>query len=700
MEDVEESDVDGPVGANASERYAWHFDMLHDDARLKAFCGAFDRLPKTVLQHLAMDVGCGTGILGLSLLRQRPELSKVVAFESDPVLAEVTKANAVKNGLAPKLQVHALRSTAMSFEPGDRAKLLVAEILDAGLLGEDCLGTLRHASDSLLCKDYWAIPASADVFACAVESSMLTTFQTAEAAWWTQKAPGYRADQGDANPHDVALEKLLAAGKARLLTDEFFALSFDFESLPDGHRARKLEVAITRSGRLDAIVFWWYCYMLRGDKVPTMTNAPSSFSKAEAREIDHWRQAVCILPYPRPAVQAGQVVRLVVFHTDEDIWFRVQDELPVGPAELPRASSNLAQLSSSRLWMLSDEEKYRQLQQAMHRAVKSLNKGSPLHTNMQVVDLSDGPFMSFLAFKSLCRYGWNPKSRRMRKMLRMARTPLISLETNEEDLQVAKELFAMHPSCSSLTPGFTRPGAFRHVPKVKHLLGSPCLTPESVSMICGEPFARECEGLPCDSQMWHHWAQVDALRFALKPTAVLLPRSFRLKAVLLSCHDLWRRRQEIQSAWGVDVSAVNRLHPERRNGTPGLPGSPGRPRFPCGLWQVEHAILSDPVTLCQVDLAEDFPDSVRRFPGVMLGSGRPGVHGIATWTEVWFSKVTGWIPTVRIGEAARFQPSPMLQGVLLAKKLAQDTGVWLESFFSAADGSLHVQARWSSGAPF
>lgn len=694
-EEVEEDEEDeGLKGSNFSERYAWHFDMLHDEARLKAFCEAFDRLPRSVLQHVAVDIGCGTGILGLSLLKQRPELPKVVAFESDPVLAEVAQANAVENNLASKLKVHAVRSTAVCFDRPDRAKLLVAEILDAGLLGEDCLRTLRHASESLLTEDYWAVPASADVFACAVESSMLTTFQTAETAWWTRRAPKtVREDQGDANPHDVALEKLLATGKAHLLSDEFHALSFDFESLPSSHRAKLLEVTVRRSGRLDAIVFWWYCYMLRGDQVPSMTNAPSSFSQSTKREIDHWRQAVCVLPHPRPLVQAGQVLRLAVFHTDEDIWFRIQDHLPTGPVELPQASSNLALLSSSRLWMLSDQEKYQELQRSLHWAVKSLYKASSRWANIQVVDLSDGPFMSLLACNSLRRYGWTPKGRRLRRMLRMAPTSsLISLESSEEDLQVAKELFTAR-----------RPGVQGRlfVPKVRHLLGSPCLAPKSVSMICGEPFARECEGLPCDCQLWHHWAQVDALRFSLKPEGVLLPRSFRLKAVLLSCQDLWRRRQELSSVVGVDVSAVNRLHPERRNGSEGTILVPGRPRFPCGLWQVEHAILSDPVTLCQVDLAEDFPESFQRFPGVTLRSKCPGVHAIATWTEVCFSKATDWIPTVRIEkDTARFQPSPMMQGILLAKKMVKDTAVWVESCFSAADGTLYLQARWSNGAAF
>ena len=684
-EETQEEDEEVP---SHNERYAWHFDMLHDEDRLAAFTDAFRHLPRSALESgTAVDIGCGTGILGMSLLKQRPELSRVIAFESDSVLAEVTRANGVKNKLQSKLKVYAQHSTSMSLERKDRAKLLVAEILDAGLLGEDCLGTLRHAAQCLLSEDYFAIPASADVFACAVESSILKSFQGVGGAWWAQWAPSnYRRDHGDANPHDVALERLVKTEKARVLTEQFYVLSFDFEDLPESFRSKMLEVKVKESGRLDAIVFWWYCYMLRGDKTPTMSNAPSWLRKRQGREIDHWRQAVCVLPEAR-VVHAGELLRLAVFHTDEDIWFRIQEELPAAPLTLPKASSNLALVSPSRLWMLSEEEKYKVLQGAMYVALKSLFMSDP-YGNMQVLDLSDGPFLSLLAFDALKRL--YPKSRGMRKMLRYTRRPLISLESTEADLQVAKDMFSQRRSPLD--------------PKVLHLLGSPSLAPKSLSMICGEPFARECEGLACDSQLWHHWAQVDALRFALKADAILFPRFFRVKAALLSCEDLWRRRQEIRGrVHGVDVSAVNQLHPERcQVSALGDGKSSGRLRFPCGLWQVEHRILGDSVVLSEVDLAEDFPSSLRRFPESTLRSSQPQqtVHALATWTEVWFSKVTGWMPTVRISKEAEFEASPAMQGVLLAKKPGRFCTLQVKPFFNAQDGSLYLQASWADGSEF
>ena len=225
--------------------------------------------------------------------------------------------------------------------------------------------------------------------------------------------------------------------------------------------------------------------------------------------------------------------------------------------------------------------------------------------------------------------------RRLRRLLQLAgRGPrIICLESNKEDLKVGKDVLKPWVKASLRCFG----------PKVLHVLGSPNLERKIISMVSGEPFAKECEGLPCDCQFWHHWAQVDALRFALKSSCIFLPRAFRVKAALLGCRDLWRRRQRISGpVQGVDVSAINELHPD----------VPVPQRFPCSLWQVEHAILSEAVTLCSIDMEMPFPDS-QEFPKTTLRSQSTAVDGIVTWTEVCFSSATGWIPTARIIRVSR-----------------------------------------------
>lgn len=519
--------------------------------------------------------------------------------------------------------------------------------------------SFRHAASQLLEPGYLAVPWRAEVCAVAAQSATLRAWQRLR-GWRT---PGkYRRDGGDGHPHDVVLEKLLEAKQAKVLSQEVQVMDFDFEHLPSD-RKKLLELHIKQSGRLDAMIYWWSCYMVRGDKEPSMSNAPSWASQLPRREIDHWRQAVCVLP-GRCKVRKGETLRLWAFHSDEDLWFRLSES----KISMPKASSLLGSLSSLRLWMLSESQRYRHLQAALARALKRAwrrerREGVPL-LGTRLLDLSDGFVMSSLA-SSL---KGQPRCRGLR-LLRAGHTTLISLESSREDLEITKDLVRKRPRTLSVRP----------------VLGSPSLVAESISILCGEPFARACEDSTCDSHFWHHWAQVDALRFSLRPGAELLPRHFRLQAVLITCPELWRRRQEVTQVQGVDVSAMNRLHPKE---------SGRSARFPCGLWQLEHAIVSDPGTLCLVDMAEPFPTQPLSFPELHLAADG-AVHGLATWTDVWLGT---WVSTARV--ARRFRPAPARQGVVLAPE--PSCSVAVQSCFNPLDGVLTLKARWkrvAKGSP-
>ncbi|CAE7469154.1 CPK3 [Symbiodinium sp. CCMP2456] len=639
--------VRGPRKAQL-EAYAWHFDMIHDEARLSAFHGAFSRLPDKALQGVALDIGCGTGVLGMCLLRQRPELSRVIAFEADPALARVAEANAANNRLEGKLSVQALRSTAVSsladvVDTGEatsppRASLLVAEILDAGLLGEDCLPFLLAMPEmQIRMMLYWG-------------------------GLWMQE------------------------------------------------RCEVITATASHAGWLDAVVFWWYCHMVRADSLPTMTNAPTGVAmktRADSMparpEIGHWRQAVSVLPGPRRFLQEGEELRLSVFHTDEDVWFRIAEHV-AKPMSLPRAYSNLSFFPSSRLWALADRERWHKLKREAFKAARGLQP-QPLqeHAGILVLDLSDGPFMSLLLSGQLSiRFarlgGLRPRSQRLRRLLRIAgRKPtILSFESSETGLGAALDV---------LKSGRGRLWKPRFC-QIQPLICSPSLAPESVHMICGEPYATECEGMACDAHFWQHWAQVDALRWTLAPGAVLMPRGFRVRAALLSCAGLWQRRQPVTAeVCGVDVSRINKLHPSWTRASQNAENA--YHRFACSLWQVEHRVVSEALTLCEVDFAANFPKMLR-CQKVTLHAfrGASAVHGVVTWTECdlrgnhnW----SQWLPTARLSDSAfpQIQPTPFLQGVVLARQpqAPQKTGlkVAVAACFRAADGALNLQPSLADG---
>jgi len=353
--------------------------------------------------------------------------------------------------------------------------------------------------------------------------------------------------------------------------------------------------------------------------------------------------------------------------------------------------------------MLADGARDSTLKEAARRAVKSLVlQPHKRHAGILVLDLSDGPLMGLMVFCSLLyhlrsrvRRRTDPASRRLRQILRLAgRRPMVlNLENSEEDSEIASDLV------EAALPSSCRP-SYSVRPVFKTFVGSPRLAPQSVAMVCAEPYARQCEGAPCDAQMWQHWSQIDSLRWALRSSVVLLPRKFCVKAVLISCQELWRRRQPVSGPiCGIDVSAVNTLHPEVGQ------DSPFRDRFPCGLWQVAHSIIGEAVTLCAIDLNEDFPQVPRDFPQVHMTcpDSSAAVSGLATWTEQDVGLNVTPMSTASFRHTAvgsrHFAPGPWLQGVMLARqpRVAPSSAakVGIRARFDPGNGSLLLQGAWS-----
>lgn len=78
---------------------------------------------------LVLDVGCGSGILGLAALRLGAE--RVVALDTDPHAVQATAGNAARNGVADR--VRASRGT-LDSEPSERYRLVLANLVAAVLI--------------------------------------------------------------------------------------------------------------------------------------------------------------------------------------------------------------------------------------------------------------------------------------------------------------------------------------------------------------------------------------------------------------------------------------------------------------------------------------------------------------------------------------------------------------------------------------
>ena len=287
---------------------AWHFRMLADQARNDAYQRAIEKAAPG--RRLVLDIGTGSGLL--AMMAARAGARRVIACEMVAPLARVAERIVARNGYADRISVLAKRSTelAMGRDLAEPADLLISEIVDAGLLGEGMLRTLRHAQATLITGDAALIPAGATVWGALIECPD-----------WRRVNPiadisGFDLGEFDGFRNPVAHQQFdMAREPHRLLSATLELAQFDFRRLPDGETSRPVTAAITADGTAHAMAFWFDLHL---DAETTLSTRPGSHGAS------HWRQAIAFFDRDRP-VRQGESVNLGAGHSDSHFFFRWSD---------------------------------------------------------------------------------------------------------------------------------------------------------------------------------------------------------------------------------------------------------------------------------------------------------------------------------------------------------------------------------------
>ena len=285
----------------------WHLGMLGDDVRNDAFDQAI-RNAVSPNSHV-LDIGTGSGLL--AMMAARAGAAKVTACEKLSHVARAARQVIEDNGYSDIITVVEKSSEhiRVGIDMERPADVLVSEIIDAGLLGENVLPTMRHVMQHLVMPNAKIIPKSGEIMGALVEMPMRRRTNP------LRSISGFDLSAFDIfrgpNQHKVVLNH----EDHKFLSDVFPIVRFDFANLPpasDQLSKHHLKVDAIANGTVEAIVVWFDLHLDHENVLSTNPN----------NETTHWGQGAQFFEEDFP-VQNGQSLSIDVTWSDQQISFSV-----------------------------------------------------------------------------------------------------------------------------------------------------------------------------------------------------------------------------------------------------------------------------------------------------------------------------------------------------------------------------------------
>ena len=282
-----------------------HYDYLSDSVKLARYRSAMEQLVQP--GHVVLDLGCGSGLLGLMAFRAGA--GKVIFVEEDPII-EVARRTMAEAGFADQSEF--LQRNSFELELPEKVDLVVCDHI--GYFGFDygVLALLADAKQRFLKPDGVIVPAEIELQLAPIESE---TCRNLVGRWRDGSVADEFSWVGSTSANTKHSAKL---SETALLADAAPLITFDLGEPAEPFLTWNAEFRCARDGMLDGVAGWFDCRL--ADDIH-MTNSPAAAKSLERP------QAFLPLESPVP-VSAGDRVNATVMarHLDNVIGWII--ELP------------------------------------------------------------------------------------------------------------------------------------------------------------------------------------------------------------------------------------------------------------------------------------------------------------------------------------------------------------------------------------
>ncbi|KAI8430358.1 hypothetical protein MSG28_000652 [Choristoneura fumiferana] len=244
-----------------------------------------------------LDMGTGTGLLAMYANECTPLAT--TGCEGSDIMAKLAETIMQENLVQDVVIVNKMSTNMDCKEIGGRRSLLVTEMFDSGLLGEQVLQSLSHAWNNLIAHSGRVIPCSAEFFVVAAKCDRLNMkYQLQHSAKELLNIPGLTVHTltfGETyDCEDVHLFKDI-----KYMTDTQSLLKINYNSYDDikgklqGNEPLDIKWTVKEGGEINIVVGWFNLHLTENIMI---TTNPTSDSRANA-----WQQAVFFNFIPRNA---------------------------------------------------------------------------------------------------------------------------------------------------------------------------------------------------------------------------------------------------------------------------------------------------------------------------------------------------------------------------------------------------------------